>query len=224
MWKAAFLFCALILVFSSDAFSAEPYSRDAALSAKTRPLHELDRDLRKLLREHSAATTEVDQAKSLVALCHLHAEFVSDPRWEKSDTLKMYRNELAARLRKSAIDLKRRAKPSTTSKERASQVDNESDQALDQSLAVALQLADFSLASPQQQWAAGNGGAALQDVQGLALVELIERTLNPQFWDRAGGPGTIVYYAPLQCLVVRATSEMHDKVGGAVGGLRKAGR
>jgi len=224
MWKTTFILCALIVVFSRVAFSAEPLSRDAALSIKTRPLHELDRELRKLLREHSAATAEVDQAKSLVALCHLHAELVRDPRWETSDTLKMYRNELAARLRKSAVDLKRRWKPIAPSKERAPQVDSESDQALEQSLAVALQLSDFSLASPQQQWAAGNGGAAMQDVQGLALVELIERTLNPQFWDRAGGPGTIVYYAPLQCLVVRATSEMHDKVGGSMGALRKAGR
>ena len=53
--------------------------------------------------------------------------------------------------------------------------------------------------------------------------DLIERTINPAFWDVNGGPGTIVYYAPLQCLVVRATAEVHGDVGRVVGDLRKVG-
>lgn len=224
MWKDALILAAIFVVLGQNLFAAEPTSRDSALAVKSRRLHELDRDLRKLLREHSAANTEVDQAKALVSLCRLHAELVRDPRWETSDTLKSYRNELAARLRKSAVELKRRWRSPALSKEPSASPFEVSEQELEQSLAVALQLTDFSLASPQQQWVAGNGGAAMQDLQGLALVELIERTLNPQFWDRVGGPGTIVYYAPLQCLVVRATSEMHGKVGDTVGGLRKAGR
>jgi hypothetical protein len=70
------------------------------------------------------------------------------------------------------------------------------------------------------QWAALGGGPLAAD-WGPDLVELIERTINPAFWDVAGGPGTIVYYRPLQCLVVRATSEVHGRVGGLVGDLRK---
>jgi hypothetical protein len=67
------------------------------------------------------------------------------------------------------------------------------------------------------------GGAAGADY-GPALVELIQRTIAPEFWDVNGGPGTIVYYAPLRVLVVRATSEMHHDVGAAVGAIRRAGQ
>jgi len=69
-----------------------------------------------------------------------------------------------------------------------------------------------------------NGGAAVPGDYGAELVELIERTINPSFWDVAGGPGTIVYYRPLQCLVVRATAEVHGQVGGVLGDLRAAGK
>jgi hypothetical protein len=55
-------------------------------------------------------------------------------------------------------------------------------------------------------------------------VALIERTINPNFWEVVGGPGSIVYYAPLQCLVVRATAEVHENIGGSVGDVRAAGR
>jgi hypothetical protein len=51
---------------------------------------------------------------------------------------------------------------------------------------------------------------------------LIERTINPDFWDVNGGPGTIMYYPNLQCLVIRATGEVHEKIGGVVGGVRRA--
>jgi len=37
----------------------------------------------------------------------------------------------------------------------------------------------------------------------------------------AGGPGAIFYYPQLQVLVIRATAEVHDDVGGLVGGLRE---
>jgi hypothetical protein len=65
------------------------------------------------------------------------------------------------------------------------------------------------------------GGAAVPPDWGPDLVNLIERTINPAFWDVVGGPGTIVYYRPLQCLVVTATAEVHGNVGNVLGGLRK---
>src|SRR5205823_9827969 len=75
------------------------------------------------------------------------------------------------------------------------------------SLAESLYLLNQTQGGPSQLL--GFGGGAFPNDNGLALVELIERTINPAFWDVNGGPGTIVYYAPLQCLVVRATSEVH---------------
>ena len=55
------------------------------------------------------------------------------------------------------------------------------------------------------------------------LVQLIQRTVKPDFWDVNGGPGSIYFYRPLNALVIRATSEVHRDLGGALDGLRKAG-
>jgi hypothetical protein len=68
------------------------------------------------------------------------------------------------------------------------------------------------------------GGGTGPPDWGEALVELIERTIAPEFWDVHGGPGTIIYYRPLHVLVVRATSEVHGHVGGLLGAARDAGR
>ena len=37
-----------------------------------------------------------------------------------------------------------------------------------------------------------------------------------------GGPGTVVYFAPRQVLVVRATSELHFSLGTLLGDMRAA--
>src|SRR5207253_10728677 len=86
--------------------------------------------------------------------------------------------------------------------------------------AASLPLLDHAQGGPGSLLAFG--GAPVPPGYGPDLVALIERTINPAFWDVNGGPGTIVYYAPLQCLVVRATAEVHGNIGGLVGGLRRA--
>jgi hypothetical protein len=53
---------------------------------------------------------------------------------------------------------------------------------------------------------------------------LIERTICPEFWDVNGGPGTIYYYYPLRVIAVRATSEVHHRIGGTLTDLRDAGK
>jgi hypothetical protein len=68
------------------------------------------------------------------------------------------------------------------------------------------------------------GGRAGPPDWGEALVSLIERTIAPDFWDVHGGPGTIVYYRPLHALVVRATDDVHGRVGRVLTDLRDAGR
>ena len=74
---------------------------------------------------------------------------------------------------------------------------------------------------------AGGGsasGSALDqqaEANGQALVELIQDTIAPDSWDIRGGPGSIVYFNPLRCLVVRQTGEGHDALGDLLGGVRK---
>jgi hypothetical protein len=67
---------------------------------------------------------------------------------------------------------------------------------------------------------AGNFGGAVADY-GQDLVDLIHAVIQPDIWDVNGGPATVVYYRPLQVLVVRAPGEVHEQLGGALNGLRQ---
>jgi hypothetical protein len=69
--------------------------------------------------------------------------------------------------------------------------------------------------------AAPNAAAAQPPDNGQALVDLIQRTIEPASWDINGGPGSIVYFRPRQVLVVRNRSEVHEQLQDVVRGLRQ---
>ncbi len=153
-----------------------------------------------------------------------------DPRLPNSDTLEGYRAKLRSRLarirKQLAAELKREAKGRST-------VTESSETRLRLSVHRLAQLApphtgDRSGAensrgnrtvNSHRRSRGSRGGAARADF-GPALVELIYRTISPEFWDVRGGPGSIVYYQPWHALVVRATPEIHERIGGIAEGLR----
>jgi hypothetical protein len=200
----------------------------AAEPVKTQPpFHEYDREITALFKEHSQAKSPSDKAAAVRALCDLHQRLVSDSRYATSDVLKEYRGRVWSRLTKVKAEIQRQLSRDAAAKEllddAAVLAAADADQiAATASLGDSLALLDQTQGGPGA-WAAFGGGAFAAD-WGPDLVELIERTINPAFWDVAGGPGTIVYYRPLQCLVVRATSEVHGQVGGVVNDLRAAGK
>jgi len=197
-----------------------------------RAFHEYQASISDALKQEAQAKDDAARAAAVRGMCDLYAQLVSDARYSTSDTLKQYRGRLWSRLTKIKAELKRdlvRDKASTSASGDVAlddaaileQADAASVAAAD-SLATSLSLLDQTQGGPGQLLAFG--GRAVEESNGRALVELIERTINPAFWETVGGPGSIVYYAPLQCLVVRATSEVHGQIGGLADGLRDAGR
>jgi hypothetical protein len=74
---------------------------------------------------------------------------------------------------------------------------------------------------PGAQTAAGaSAWDAMTSQNAQQLIDLIQTTIAPASWDVNGGPGTIVYFAPRQVLVVRQTGDVQDRVGAAIRGLR----
>ncbi len=208
----AFLAGALLLAAESPA---------QAGATQLRPLAQIEREMSAALKQEASAKPGGDRAAAIRSLCNLHASMVSDERHGTSDTLKTYRAKIWSRLTRVKQDLRRelareQGKP-------AAGGDAEAQMRMPAaSLASALALADFSSGAPTGLLA--RGGAAQTVSNAESLIELIERTIDPDFWDVNGGPGTIMYYPNLQCLVIRATSEVHGKIGGVVGGVRDAGR
>jgi hypothetical protein len=91
-------------------------------------------------------------------------------------------------------------------------------------LAAQLALVSFSLGGAGRVFAQADSGrfAGSAAESAAELVELIHGVIAPDSWDVHGGPGTIIYYAPLQALVIRASADVHHKVGGALEALRRA--
>jgi hypothetical protein len=186
-----------------------------------RPFHEIQNELSDLLKREALTKDATERAALIRRMCALHHEILKDPRHEYAEAMKGYRVQVWARLKRIQADLKNQI--AREQKVKAPQVGTDPELlAASDSLAASMNLIDQTLVGPSALLA--RGGRAQVDINGRALVDLIEQTINPDFWDTNGGPGSIRYFAPLQCLVVTATAEVHGNVGGVLGGLRDAGR
>jgi hypothetical protein len=182
-----------------------------------RPFHELHQAMNTALRREAVAKNLAERGAAVRELCALHREVVADARFAKSGTLQEYRAKIWSRLVHTKTELRQQIARETGRAPAAAEAEEAALLAAD-SLAASLSLANYSVGGPGYLLARG-GGAVVGD-NGQELVDLITRTINPQFWDVNGGPGTIVYYAPLQCIVVMATGEIHHQIGGVIGGVR----
>jgi hypothetical protein len=217
-----------LICFSFAMTAADPVvNEEGAAAAKSpRHFHELEADMLAAMRREITAKTFPDRSAAIRDLVALHREVVQDSRFALSDTLKDYRGKIAVRLISVKNDLKRKlANLPGASKRKNSAAANSLPADVENVLSANVALVGLTMGGPVQTLGQEPGarGGGIQD-DGQLLVDLIEATINPNFWDVNGGPGTIFYFAPLRCLVVRATSEVHENIGGLVGGLRDAGR
>jgi hypothetical protein len=207
---------------TNSSAKGEPETSSKQVTA--RRYHEINRDLRALLREQATAKTPGQQTLVIRKLVRLYGEICQHPDLATSDTLKSYRIKLRGRLLRIQQELERDiARQEKRSGQTAASGISSARlaDAATKAMADQLSLIGYSLGGPGKVFS--QGGAMGPPDYGPALVELIQRTIAPGFWDVNGGPGTIVYYAPLRALVVRATGEIHGNLRGALGGLRRAG-
>jgi len=197
-------------------------------AAEERPYHEIQAEISDLLRREAQAKTNAARAAAVTEICRLHRQIVGDLRYLTSDVLKEYRTRLWSRLTRVKTEIKQQLARAGR-QHRAALDDLAILESADEASAVAADslASSLSLSGDLQGGSAPLfhlGGAAGPPDWGADLVDLIERTINPSFWDVNGGPGTIIYYRPLLCIVVRATAEVHGNLSAAIGGLRAAGK
>jgi hypothetical protein len=191
-----------------------------------RPYHEIQAELRGALRaEASRETPPREWAVSVVRLALLYGELMQDERLATSSTLAGYRVKIRTRLMSVQESLERDlpSQPTSDGQTNDKPIDRaawERDAAGKLRLSLGSGDGD-SLATQLDSWVRGSGaGGAARSDYGPLLVELIRRTISPEFWDVHGGPGVIIYYQPGHALVIRATPEIHEQIGGALGGAR----
>ena len=153
----------------------------------------------------------------------LFRELRRDPRLETSDTLKGYKNKVWSRLNRVKGDLQRQVdREAKLAKRQGGESEAVAVQQATESLAEQMSAMNYTMGGPgyvlAQTGAAFGGGMAADN--GQELIDLIQHTIRPDFWDTNGGPGSIFYFRPLMALVVRATDEVHGTLGGVMDQLR----
>lgn len=213
-----YILCSALALGAPAASNSETAkSKDAEAKPAKRLAAEIDRDISAALKREANAKSLPERGKAIEQLCTLHYEITSDERFTTLDQMQSLRAKIWGRLMKVKAELKRQL-----TKDGQPQLDDaqaEAAQYASSNLAGAMSLADFASGSPSGF--IPRGGASQTDVNAQQLIELIQRTISPDFWDVAGGPGAIFYYPQLQVLVIRATSEIHGQVGNVVGALRE---
>jgi hypothetical protein len=196
-------------------------------AATPRRLADINRSMLEAIRADANAQTDNERLEAVRQMAQVYCEILDDPRFATSDTLKSYRARLWSRMTRIKQDAERRLE--REKRQQAGALDLQQLQALEaatRSLSEQMTLMSYTMGGPSyvfQQGGGAMGGAAVQD-HGQQLIDLIQRTISPQFWDTAGGPGSMFYYRPLMALVVSATSEVHGNVGGLLDALRRAGQ
>ncbi len=204
-----------------------------------RSITEIRRDVQAFVKRSRAAKSNAELTDAIIDMCRLHREIVQDSRFKKSKDLQGYRGQLWQRL--TTIKKSLEAKIKRQKREIAKQLKAQGLKADEGTIANAIQenqpsMNDFDdlVDRISQQMTYANqttGGAANVFAMasgrwagppdnGPALVRLIEETINPDFWERNGGPGRIHYYKPLQIIVVTGTMDVQNDLSKLLRTLR----
>lgn len=97
-------------------------------------------------------------------------------------------------------------------------------EAIDESMYNSMSSLGNLTGGPSQMFSYLPGKNAPPWDHGEELVNLIESTINPDFWKINGGSGIIYYYRPSRIIVVGATSQIQDDLTDLLRGLRRLSR
>ncbi len=210
---------------------------------------EISREATALVRLASKKVDEAQRVKAIVGLCKLFVEVGEHPDIDKSATLQRVSVETQTRLRgieeRITTELRRQQIPEPQSMidaertKRKSLATNSNPAGTGSPAPTDTPTNDSSEdntdshdASPSEKNAGGNtaskpasnhhglGGPGGVDDIGWWLVDLIRHTIEPDYWDTAGGPGTVVYYGPSRALVIRGSWRIHEKVADLLSAIR----
>jgi hypothetical protein len=204
---------------------------DSQQEAQPRRFHDIKSDINAFLKREATAETDAERIATIRDICALYLEIKRDPRLALQPTLQGYKNTVWTRLHRLKIEFNRLVDDETRHPAQIAKAESDSDsqslaQQLSREFEQQMQVVSRGTGGPVgiiSQASGAWGGGAIRD-NAAQLIELIQKTIEPESWDVNGGNGAIFFYQPLNALVVRATSEVHFEIGGAMGALRAAGR
>ena len=199
------LLAAALCLATTSADATLPTSEGSANAIQAvRSPHTLHAAIRAAMRSEAIATTVSQQNTASRALCALYGEV-------QSNDLMSHRSRVqwADKIRSRFLGIKKKLEAAIAHKKDLRQTTPAS-------------TANPTISSTPSTGPA-MGGQAQADDNGIALVELIQQTIRPDIWDVNGGQASIVYFAPLRALVVRAPGDAHRRADHLLNRLRAAG-
>jgi hypothetical protein len=189
------------------------------LSAGQTSLTELRRITRQSLIREAMAESVSEKLDAAFELCDVYAILRNDSRYDNSAMLRgdavKVRRRLLSIARREGIQLGRDG----------SKRPDGLDERVDRALRAVVEPSSSQHSSPVSS--AADRGPLTEPSQGgggnqaaWQLIELIERVTDADFWETRGGPGSIRYFAMRRVLVVRATSDVHQRIKDLLTALR----
>ena len=185
-------------------------------TSATPTLRQIRTQVSKSLRKDSLADDPAAKRESVKEIFGLYVSLLQDDRLTESFMLQRDVSKLRRRLLAVArrIESEQRRQKNPRPADLAAQLDrtlqsrvpSDADDTLSDNSAAVQDSKSAATELPTGLQAAG-----LFD-NGWQLVELIERIVEPNFWQNNGGNGAIVYFPQQRVLVVRATSDIHEQV------------
>ncbi|MEM7314146.1 MAG: hypothetical protein AAF497_13445 [Planctomycetota bacterium] len=203
-----------------------------------RSVTRIRKDLKSVLIQEAKADIGSSSHVQLIGrLLALHCEAVSHSTFRDGFVLQQSRGLLQSRLVKVERRIRRDVKQNAIAKrtDQPEQIPAFNQLAITLAQQIGGPFGPGAPFAPQQQPGAGGlggaglggglgvGGATTLPDYGEELADLIRQVINPEFWNEVGGPGSVVYFAPRQVLVVRATGQVHERVAQLLLDLRAAG-
>lgn len=185
-----------------------------------------DKDISAFLRNEAIAETEFEHAAAIRDLCTLAIEIRYDRRFERSARMQVLMKRIRSRLDKIAKKEAKRINRLETNDIQLLAQEVSLEDSIDDMLSDNLELSGFATGGPLaffSQTHGANGGGIIR-ANADDLIRLIQSTISPSFWDVNGGVGTIQFYAPLNALVIRATEDIHYRIGGSIGQMHRLNR
>lgn len=224
----ALLFIACALAAAPDPSAKTSQSAQAPQRSVVAPVQVPKRTLqewREVVQEAlkaQAAANETQQPAATLRLVNIYRELVAAGSLYSGED-KRLRSLVRARLLRVGDEVGQDLRTRTAHIKSAKQASGKPAQAPARLEQDRLVLAQWRGALAQFGGPAAGGGAQARDDDGEELVDLIQSVISPDFWEKNGGPGTVVYFQSLHVLAVRATTEKHEQIADLLEALRRAG-
>ena len=204
-----------------EKFDRIEFNKAKKRKQKSRSYTQIDKDISAFLRNEATAKTDFSRAAAIRDLCTIAIEVRFHDKFESNLMMQTLKNRIRSRLDKIAKKTTRKYKNKKLADNDILLAEGTDEPDLDLLISQNMELAGFSSGGPLAFFSkthAANGGGII-DRNADDLIRLIQNTIDPSFWDVNGGVGTIVFYRPLNALVIRATEEIHYKIGGSISQL-----